>query len=290
MNENNNHHSNDSEEVQTFVKKNVPNFNKHRKMFPVFVVFAGFLFILGVVFLVFGIHKYNSSSNCKGGDRSGDEGPVKLAIQTAPPNTQQTKLLTFLNKMKGDFYQLYPYKVDEDPEADPILNLHRYQPYDSSWKAIKLRTDHALNLRKKLKDLDIKVSYLRPREKKALAQAEHYLESVFGNPYDEQYYTGDWMLGLKYACWQPFCELTSSLERILRNKRIVMKTLQDVESLMGLLKTFKVSIQNYQLNMVLGVKAGMVASVEMCKAGYDTFVQHYPKITDKGAQGWYLFL
>ena len=204
MDNNNHHKSNESEEMHTFVKKD--SFSKHRKMFPAFVVFACLFFILGVVFLVFGIHKYNTSlsdSNCKGsGYIQGKEAKTAHAKSL---NVKQTELFAFLSRMKGDFYKLYPDKVGEDPEADFGKVLHRYQPYDPSWQAIKSRTDHALSLRQELRDLDIQASDLRPREKKGLAQAEHYLESIFGNPYDENYYTGDWMLGPNYACWQPFC-------------------------------------------------------------------------------------
>ena len=64
-----------------------------------------------------------------------------------------------------------------------------------------------------------------------------------------------------------------------------MKTLEDVESLMEALKAFKTSIQNYQLNMVLGVKTGMVRSVKMCRTGYNAFVQKHRQVADKGAQG-----
>ena len=80
-----------------------------------------------------------------------------------------------------------------------------YVAYDPSPEAIKTRTDAALALLKEIRDKVINTDALKPRERKALAQVKHYLQHVFGQPYDVNYYAGDWMMGPNLFCWQPIC-------------------------------------------------------------------------------------
>ena len=48
------------------------------------------------------------------------------------------------------------------------------------------------------------------------------------------------------------------------------------------------TIEQHQRNMVAGVKAGMVRSVEDCKAGRNIYKIQFRQIVDKGAEGLYV--
>lgn len=43
------------------------------------------------------------------------------------------------------------------------------------------------------------------------SQVKHFLGTVFGNPFDENFYNGDWMLGPNHFCWQPICSIAYSI-------------------------------------------------------------------------------
>ena len=58
------------------------------------------------------------------------------------------------------------------------------------------------------------------------------------------------------------------------------ETMEDMEAIIEALKSFGKGIKRYQENIELGVKVGMVGSVEECKVGLDCLNQRYPKISD----------
>lgn len=53
------------------------------------------------------------------------------------------------------------------------------------------------------------------------------------------------------------------------------KTIKDFERFMDVLKGFRDSINQYRENIQLGVKVGMVNSLEECKVGYDCIVDSF---------------
>lgn len=63
-------------------------------------------------------------------------------------------------------------------------------------------------------------------------------------------------------------------------KRISPETVEDMEVIIEALKNFGRGIKRYQENIELGVKAGMVGSVEECRVGLDCLNQIYPKIAE----------
>ncbi|XP_066933605.1 uncharacterized protein [Clytia hemisphaerica] len=261
----------ESNEVRTLIKNPIPAI-KHQKIFHIVLGVALFFFILGLVFLIFGVYSYKKSL-CQEDGRS-----ISL-------NKDQKKFRSFLKDTFNLYHENYPNEAYTDPSLQPRQYFEKFVPYDPSWKSLKSRTDHAIRLQKELKDLDINLSNLRPREKKAYAQLEHFLESIFGNPYDENYYTGDWMLGTNYGCWQRFCELFQPLDKIFQHKKFVPETYNDLNKIVSKLKLFKNSIENYKHNIVLGVRTGMVRPSEVCQNGYDIFVSLSPKVKHLGAKG-----
>ena len=249
---------------------------KNKMNFRKVLAFIIFFSILSLACLILGVYLYRSSTVkvCRVGKKS-------------PLNRDQETLMNFMSRVKADYFKFYPNEVYADPDLETHTIINNFSPYDPGWQTLKARTDHALKLRKELTEKNIDTTKLRPREKKAYAQLQHYLESMFGNPYDENYYAGDWMLGPNYFCWQHICSVPSTLKYHfnIHPGGFMPKTFSDLEKIMEILKRVKKTFQDYQSNMVLGVKTGMVRSVEDCAAGYNKFSVNFPNIVEDGATG-----
>ena len=118
---------------------------------------------------------------------------------------QKIGLAEFLSRVKATYYKLHPYDVYYDPDVTTDRVKQEYVAYDPTPSVIKNRTDTALALLKEISDKEVDTDKLKPRERKALAQVKHYLQHVFGQPYDVNYYAGDWMMGPNLFCWQEIC-------------------------------------------------------------------------------------
>lgn len=93
------------------------------------------------------------------------------------------------------------------------------------------------------------------------------------------YVLGQWMLGPNRFCYtEVIARLPFHFRAFL--KRLSPKTVEDMEVIIEALKSFGRGIKRYQENIELGVKAGMVGSVEECRVGLDCISQKYPKIAE----------
>ena len=182
-------------------------------------------------------------------------------------------LAEFLSRVKATFYKLHPYNVHWDPDVTTDRVKAEYVAYDPSPSVIKNRTDTALALLKEINEKTINGDALKPRERKALAQVKHYLQHAFGQPYDVNYYAGDWMLGPNLFCWQEICYHGYGVyNRLVNHKPYNAKGVELIETK---LKTHKAGILQYIDNMKMGVRKGMVRSVEECQAGINSIKRQY---------------
>ena len=235
----------------------------------------GCLGITGIVLVIIGVVKFLQN-------------PEDCNKQDA---VEAQKFLKLLNKVKDVYYASYPNNIAYDPDVEVAQIIDNFTPYDPTPSAIKSRTDTSAKLRKELKDLNLDLTKLKPREKKAVAQLAHYLDNNFGNPYEENYYAGDWMMGPNYFCWQPICDIGSDI-RVhfgISKTKFVPRNVKDVENIMEILMKYRYTIEQYQRNMVAGVKVGMVRSVEDCKAGKNAFKIKFRQIVDNSSTGEFLF-
>ena len=187
-------------------------------------------------------------------------------------------LAEFLGRVKTTFYKLHPYDVHLDPDVTTDRVKAEYVAYDPSPSVIKNRTDTALALLKEINEKTINTDALKPRERKALAQVKHYLQHVFGQPYDVNYYAGDWMMGPNLFCWQEICYHGYGVYNGLGLNHKPYNA-KDVELIETKLKTHKAGILQYIENMKMGVRKGMVRSVEECKAGINSIKRQYLNIS-----------
>ena len=237
---------------------------------------AVIIFIVGIVLIAV------AAAADKKDEESSSGTPVKptsIPVSSKCSLSEEARrsgLPEFLSRVKATYYKLHPY--DLDPDATTKRIKVEYVAYDPTPSVIKHRTDTALTLLKEINDKTINTDALKPRERKALAQVKHYLQHMFGQPYDVNYYAGDWMMGPNLFCWQPICSLGYGVSSGLGLNHKPYNA-SDVELIETKLKTHKAGILQYIENMKMGVRKGMVRSVEDCQAGTDALKESYKRIS-----------
>ena len=124
---------------------------------------------------------------------------------------------------------------------------------------------------------------LKPREYKALLQVKHYLKYMFGMPYDENYYAGDWMLGPNSFCWQAMCSLGYDIYNNIGNMK--PRNYEEINAVIKHMKDINTTVFQYISNMKLGITTGMVRTKIECLGGLNAMKQSYVKVSDKGPAG-----
>ena len=225
-------------------------------------------------------------------DCSADVSKVQKRKSTACSYSSEARhvgLKEFLRKVKTVYYKMNPNNVVYDPDSTPASIRRDVKPYNVHPNAIRERTETAQALYREINKLETKAdsNKLKPRERKAIIQAKHFLQSNFGEPYAENYYTGDWMLGPNTFCWQPVCYVGKDLQSHFTYQEwgIQPKTVDDVKFVIDHLKQLKDSLMQYIENMKLGIKAGFVRSEEDCQNSLYSIQRQYLKVSQHGPKG-----
>ena len=106
---------------------------------------------------------------------------------------------------------------------------------------------------------------------------------MFGTPYDENYYAGDWMLGPNSFCWQPICNLGYDVYSNIGNMKPTKYS--EINDVIRHFKDINATIRQYISNMKLGIEAGMVRTKIECLGGLNAIKKSYEKISDNGPKG-----
>lgn len=261
-------------------------FNKNRNTL---VIVTGVITLIGLILLIVGIvliakAKEKSSEDCNAGV-SGASGGEDANRCSYSEEAKRAGVDKFLQKVQDTYYDLHPQDLIFKPGG--VKNeefMTKFKPYNPEPKNLKKITDKARQLLNELDDLGVNTLRLKPREKKAVAQLKHYLQNNFGKPYDSDYYAGDFLMGPNLFCWQEICSVGSSDIRFgLGNFH--PKNLDDVRLFLSKMELVAATFSTYVNNLRLGIKAGMVRSVEECKAGIDAFKRNYLQVSLQGEQG-----
>lgn len=237
--------------------------------------------LIGVVFLIVGIALIASAKKAACVD-SKDSIPESERFCQYSEEANRVGLGEFIDRVRKTYFKQHKYNVMHDPDLGTDFESFErikveFIPYDPTPLRIKERTDAALELLKEINGKTIQVDELKPRERKAIEQVKHYLKHVFGQPYDVNYYAGDWMLGPNLFCWQPMCHMAYSLHNAMLHLKPLELT--DVELIQTKLQLYKSSINQYVENMRMGVLKGMIRSVDECTAGINAISRSYLNIS-----------
>jgi len=236
---------------------------------------VGIIVILSIICLVIGIvlislAKDKKECYSKPAQSHLQNGTASVNPDVCAPSEEATRvsLINFLEKVQAKAFALNPNTLNFKPQTSGEEIRMNFKPYDPTPSEIKRRTDEAWRLLAEINDTNINVGKLKPRERKALSQVKFYLRHVFGQPYDANYYTADWMLGPNFFCWQPICTIGREMSSHLRH--FAPRNISDMDVMRNILEAYKKSINQYIENVKHGVRTGMVGSVEECRAGLDS--------------------
>ena len=186
-------------------------------------------------------------------------------------------------RAKKSYYENHPFQLPNDPDVTRDQVKDKYTAYNPTPEYIKQVTDAAWKLFNEVNRTEVDSDKLKPRERKALSQLKHYLKTVYGQPFDMNYYAGDWMMGPTFYCKQPICDVGKHLRDML--KILKPENLQDVETIKAKLQTNKKGILRYMENLKMGKLHGMVYSQEACVSGRDALKRKYRSIALNNEQG-----
>ena len=234
--------------------------------------------VVGVVLIVLAAEKDD-----KGNDNRGGTDERTSSFCEYSQEAKRIGLDEILSETKKSYYDNHPFQLPNDPDATRDEIEKKYTAYNPTPEYIKQVTDAAWDLFKKVNETKVDYDKLKPRERKALSQLKHYLKTVFGQPFDMNYYAGDWMMGPTFYCKQPICNVGKHLHDML--KKLKPKTLQCVNTLKTKLLTYKQGILRYMENVKMGKLHGMVYSQDACESGRNALKRKYLNIDLKNETG-----
>ena len=238
--------------------------SKSRIIFIVLVVVAVVFLIIGIVLIALASKKKGCDDHEKERKHPGRPGEQTLTYFCEySEEAKRIGLDDILQRAKKSYYKNNPFQTPNDPKATRDEIKKMYTAYNPKPDYIKSVTDAAWKLLKEVNETKVDTKKLKPREAKALSQLKHFLKTVFGQPYDMNYYTGHWMMGPTFFCYkQAICNGGRHLSSML--KRLKPENLEDVELIEEKLKSHKEGILQYKKNVMMGKFHGMVYNQEAC--------------------------
>ena len=276
-------------------------FEQNKSMFSKFRILTILLAVIAVVVLIVGIvlialaakSEKKDCQDCK--ETKEEKEPGSSGGQTSTSFCEYSEeakrigLQDILLRAKKSYYENNPFQVPTDPEATRDEIKKMYTAYNPKPQYIKNVTDAARELLKEVNETKVDTNKLKPRERKALSQLKHFLKTVFGQPYDMNYYTGHWMMGPTFFCYkQAICNGGRHLSSML--KRLKPENLEDVELIEEKLKSHKEGILQYKKNVMMGKFHGMVYNQEACVGSRNAIRGFYLNIALKNETGLFLIL
>ena len=223
--------------------------------------------------------------------RRGDDSKAKPqgASCDYSEEAKRVKLDALLQRAQNKYYELNPNKIASKPSVTPAEVKSKYHSYDPAPERIKLIADESAKIVKDIEKMPVNMDKLTLIEKRAIAQLLHWARHSFPFmlPYSYDYYVGDWMMGADIFCWNPICMVPNEVQSAF--KHFKPSTVSEMETLKSKFKELNHTFVQFVKNMKLGVAAGMVRTIEECKAGLDGLKDKYRDVALNGPTGKKLF-
>lgn len=252
-----------------------------RALLIALVVISLTVVVVGIVLIILAVQRNGST------DMKSDQGKSTSQTSTSycdySEEATRIGLEAILSRTKKSYYENLPFQLPNDPDVSREKIIDKYTAYNPTPEYIKQVTDAARKLLEDVENMKVDPGRLKTRERKALSQLKHYLKTVFGHPFDMNYYAGDWMMGPTFYCKQPICNVGKHLHDLL----IFLKpqNLQDMKVIEDKLETHREGILRYMENLKLGKMHGMVYSVDACISGQNSLKRKFLNINLKNSSG-----
>ena len=255
--------------------------SKARILLIVLAIIAVIILIVGIVLIALAAKKKNYK-----GEETGNKGSAEKQVGSFCEYSEEANRIgldDIILRTKNAYYEKLPFRLPTDPDATREDIKEKYSAYNPTPEYIKSVTDAARELYKEVNETKMDSNKLKPRERKAISQLKHYLKTIFGQPFDMNFYAGDWMMGPTFICKQPICTIGTDLKAMLESLK--PENLEDLELIESKMKIVKEGILRYMENLKMGKLHGMVYSQEACVSGRDTLKRKYLNIALKNETG-----
>ena len=108
----------------------------------------------------------------------------------------------FFKKVDSSYYELHPYNVGKMKVGSLEFMRKLFKPYNPTPESIKAISDRSHSLLEELNGMQMNRKLLLARERRIIAQADHFLRHYFGRPYENNYMSGKIAFSLKVL---PLC-------------------------------------------------------------------------------------
>lgn len=279
-----------AEDKLKFQGKGKSSFSKSRILLIILAVIAFIVLVVGIVLIALAAKRKDCDGR-KGGKRPGSSGEeISSDFCEYSEEAKRIGLDDMILRVKKSYYEYHPFQLPSDPDATRDEIKKKYKAYNPTPEYIKQVTDAAWKLLKEVNETKVDSNKLKTREKKALTQLKHFLKTVFGQPFDMNYYTGHWMMGPTFFCFtQAICNVYKHLSSML--KALKPENLEDVDVIQMKLQSHKEGILSYMENLKTGKFYGMVYTQEACVGSRNAIRRYYINIAVKNETGkFWLYL
>ena len=230
-----------AEDKLKFQGKGKSSFSKSRILFIILAVIALVVLVVGIVLIALAAKRKDCDGR-KGGKHPGSSGEeISSDFCEYSEEAKRIGLDDMILRVKKSYYEYHPFQLPSDPDATRDEIKKKYNAYNPTPEYIKQVTDAAWKLLKEVDETKVDSNKLKTREKKALTQLKHFLKTVFGQPFDMNYYTGHWMMGPTFFCFkQAICNVYKHLSSML--KALKPENLEDVDVIQMKLQSHKEGI------------------------------------------------
>lgn len=161
----------------------------------------------------------------------------------------------------------------------------RPKPFNFTPEAYQEKTRTAQSLLKEMEKLEqsLLTTTVIDEEHHTFELFRHFLSNTFGEPYENNYQAGDWLMGPNIFCWQQSCQLTYKINVAVVN--FVPGNGGDVEKTIGIMKEVGEAFRQRMRNLKYGVAVGIVPPQEACRAGLSYFKLRHINVAKHGKIG-----
>ncbi|XP_046857665.1 uncharacterized protein LOC124451075 [Xenia sp. Carnegie-2017] len=198
---------------------------------------AVILFIICIVLMALLVTK-----SAKDVSNSENEDSTK-SIYVYSDEAQRIKLQNFLQRVQDTYFKYNPHTLTWEPQIRTDELKRRHLPYNATPEYLKEKTDAVLKLLDEINAKNIDENKMTPREVKALEQVKHFLKTIFGAPYNENFYNADWMMGPNHFCWQAICSIPYHI--VSYGSRVTPQSFEDAKEIIEKILSNRHSIMQF---------------------------------------------
>ena len=201
--------------------------------------------------------------------------------------TSNVELRNLFKTIK-DAYDGFNLKV-ELKNSDGVLKSYdkTMAPFNFTPEIYRHKTETAKLLLKNVEKFEERLAKgsitTNDEERHTFELFKYFLLNTFGDPYENNYEAGDWLMGPNIFCWQRSCRLIHEFANALQE--FVPKNGKDIEKVIKLMEEYGEVFKQRIKNLKYGVAVGMVPSEEACRAGLSSFKLAHVRVAKHGAKG-----